>query len=270
MKFALVDGKRREAEPDLSGKCPDCGAEMIAKCGKRRLRVWHWAHWRTRDCDRWSEPETEWHRAWKNHFPENWQEISHSSENGKTHRADVKTESGTVIEFQHSPLDRDEREAREKFYQNMVWVVDGLTRVRDRSRFFGALARASIVIAKPLTYSVRSNGGALLRDWVDSPKPVFFDFGDNSEPGDPPSFGGPVLWRLDPRSRNGEARLSPVLKTSFLNKYLKGLALKGIDYSAELRAMYAVLLQQAPRSQPLTGFARYMAKKQRARARIRL
>src|SRR5262249_5460114 len=102
-----------------------------------------------------------------------------------------------------------------------------------------------------------------------SPKPVFFDFGDNSEPGDPPSFGGPVLWRLEPRSPNGEAHLSPVLKTSFLGKYLKGLPLKGIDYSVELRAVYAVLLQQAPRPQPLTGFERYWAKKQRARARRR-
>jgi competence protein CoiA len=96
MKFALVEGERREAQPDLSGKCPDCDGAVVAKCGK--VRVWHWAHWRTRDCDRWSEPETEWHRAWKNRFPENWQEISHLSENGETDRADVKTDRGVVLE----------------------------------------------------------------------------------------------------------------------------------------------------------------------------
>jgi hypothetical protein len=90
---------------------------------------------------------------------------------------------------------------------------------------------------------------------VDSPNPVFFDFGD-----DPVSlnfglgplfFDTPVLWRLDPRSPEGKAHLSPVRKTSFLNHYLKRLPLKGIDYSAELR-----ILQQARRPQPLIGFER--------------
>jgi competence protein CoiA len=152
----------------------------------------------------------------------------------------VKTDRGVVCEFQHSCLCRDERESREKFYQNMVWVVNGLRRARDRSRFFELLARASIVKAKPLIFTLPLNNCALLRDWVDSRKQVFFDFGDNSEPGDPPSFGGPVLWRLEPRSPKGEAHLSPVLKTSFLDKYRKGLPLKGIDYSEQLRAAYAV------------------------------
>src|SRR5262249_39418969 len=154
MKFALVDGERREAKPGLSGKCPGCGNAVIAKCGE--LRVWHWAHWRKRDCDRWSEPETEWHRAWKNQFPEGWQEIIHQSQSeaGERHIADVKTESGVVLEFQLSHLPREEREARENFYRNMVGVVYGLRRVRDRPRFFEALARASIVKAKPLTYSL--------------------------------------------------------------------------------------------------------------------
>jgi competence protein CoiA len=270
MKFALVDGERREAKRGLSGKCPLYGHAMIPKCGK--IRDPHWAHLANCTCDHWWEPETPWHRAWKNHFPETWQEIVHQSEDGEKHIADVKTDRGVVLEFQHSFLQREERESREKFYRNMVWVVNGLRRVRDRSRFFESLARASIVKAKPLTYSLRSNEGALLRDWVDSHSPVFFDFGDNSEPGDPPSFGGPILWRLEPRSPKGEAHLSPVLKTSFLDKFLKGLPLEGIDYRQELqklRAVYAALLQQASRPQPLIGFERYWANKQMARARRR-
>jgi competence protein CoiA len=142
MKFAVVGEERREAQPGLSGKCPLCGNAMIAKCGDIRVR--HWAHLGTRTCDPWWEPETEWHRAWKNRFPENWQEISHLSENGEKHRADVKTDRGVVLEFQHSFLQREERESREKFYRNMVWVVNGLRRVRDRSGFFESLARAWI------------------------------------------------------------------------------------------------------------------------------
>ena len=91
---------------------------------------------------------------------------------------------------------------------------------------------ATIVKPKWLTVSFPSSEGALLRDWVASRVPVFFDFGDLSEPGDPLHFEMPVLWRLNPRSPNGRAHLSPVPKTSFLNAYLKGQPLKGMDYSA--------------------------------------
>jgi hypothetical protein len=46
--------------------------------------------------------------------------------------------------------------------------------MRLRPRFFEALARASIVKAKPLMFSLPLNKCALLR-WVDSHSPVFFD-----------------------------------------------------------------------------------------------
>jgi competence CoiA-like predicted nuclease len=50
MKFAVVEGQRREAQRDLSrGACPDCRKVVIAKCGP--LRVPHWAHLGVRDCD---------------------------------------------------------------------------------------------------------------------------------------------------------------------------------------------------------------------------
>ena len=228
MKFALVDGERREARHGLSGTCPLYGHAMIAKCGEHRVH--HWAHRANCSCDHWWEPETAWHRDWKDRFPEDWQEVIHQSD-GKKHYADVETASGKVIEFQHSHLPRGEREAREIFYQNMVWVVDGLRRARDRPRFFEALKRASIVKAKPLTYALRTDEHPLLRDWVDSSKPVFFDFGDDdleddSEPGDLPAGVGSALWRLDPHSLH----LSPILKTSFLNTCLKGLpSFKGMS-----------------------------------------
>jgi hypothetical protein len=190
--------------------------------------------WGTRTCDPWREPQTEWHRAWKDHFPENWQEIIHRSEDGEKHIADVKTDFGVVLEFQHSPLRRDEREARENFYRNMVWVVNGLRRMRDRPRFFASLTPVSIVKEKPLTYSVRSNEDALLRAWGESRKPVFFDFGDNNV-FDLLRFGMPLLWRLHPHSPDGGAHLSPVTKTSFRDRCLKRSPLKGIDYSSEAR-----------------------------------
>ena len=76
-KFAIVEGERREAQPGLSAECPACDDAMIAKCGEHR--VWHWAHRGAHTCEPWWEPETEWHRDWKNHFPEGWQEIIHRS-----------------------------------------------------------------------------------------------------------------------------------------------------------------------------------------------
>lgn len=233
MKFADVEGKRREAQPGLSGKCPLYGHAMIPKCGN--IRVPHWAHLANCTCDHWWEPETPWHRDWKNHFPEAWQEIVHKSEDGEKHIADVKTESGMVFEFQRSFLRRDERALRERFYQNMVWVIDGLRRARDRKAFFASLKRSSIVIEKPLTFYSLSNECALLRDWVGSPKAVFFDFGDkSSEPGGPLSFPAAVLWRLKPGSPKREAYLSPVWKTSFLDSCIKGSPFKGMPCSVEL------------------------------------
>ena len=102
MKLAVVEGERREAQPGLSAKCLVCGNAMIAKCGQ--LRYWHWAHRGTRDCDPWWEPETKWHRNWKDQFPKDWQEMIHRAEDGERHVADVKTESGEVLEFHHLGL----------------------------------------------------------------------------------------------------------------------------------------------------------------------
>src|SRR5262249_40916688 len=168
------------------------------------IRRPHWAHRGTHTCDYLWELETEWHRAWKNQFPEDWQEEPHWSEAGERHIADVKTDSGVVLEFQHSHLPRDEREAREKFYQKMVWVVDGLRLKRDRAQFFASVDAAIVINGEPPIVLVRWKEGALLRDWGASRVPVYFD------------FGGDTLWRLNPCTPNGMTYLSPVLKTGFL------------------------------------------------------
>ncbi|MDR9805539.1 competence protein CoiA [Rhizobium hidalgonense] len=123
MKFALVDGIRQEATTGIRGTCSGCGSPTLAKCGLKRLH--HWAHVSTAVCDRWWETETEWHRAWKNLFPTEWQEVRHVSIEGEVHIADVKTPSGTVIEFQYSAIPPQERGSREAFYDLMVWIVDG-------------------------------------------------------------------------------------------------------------------------------------------------
>ncbi|MBC8883345.1 hypothetical protein H9X57_07610 [Flavobacterium piscinae] len=135
MKFAIVNGIKSEALKGIKGICPSCGSELIAKCGVQKIN--HWAHKNTRTCDSWWESETEWHRSWKNNFPIEWQEfILFDTQTKEKHIADVRTENGLVIEFQHSHITPQERYLREKFYKNMVWVVDGTRLKRDYPRFF--------------------------------------------------------------------------------------------------------------------------------------
>src|SRR5699024_9609155 len=134
MKYAIVDGIKTEAAKGLKGICPGCGSELIPKCGKRRIN--HWAHKGTRNCDHWWETETEWHRVWKNNYPNEWQEVTFRDERtDEKHIADVRTVHNLVIEFQHSHIDPKERITREAFYKNMVLIVDGIRLKRDYPRF---------------------------------------------------------------------------------------------------------------------------------------
>lgn len=70
--------------------------------------------------------ESPWHRNWKLAFPPNFREKSFFSEAQNCyHRADIHTNCGTTIEFQHSPISLEELHSREDFYPNLIWVVDG-------------------------------------------------------------------------------------------------------------------------------------------------
>lgn len=134
MHFALINNNRVKAQPQLQGLCSCCSKPVIAKCGTQK--IWHWAHKSKTDCDNWWEPETEWHRTWKNNYPADWQEISLlDKRTGEKHIADVRTVHNLVIEFQHSHIDPQERTSREQFYKNMVWVVDGTRLKKNYPRF---------------------------------------------------------------------------------------------------------------------------------------
>jgi competence protein CoiA len=176
MRFANVDSQRQEAQPGLSGECQSCQRPMIAKCGERR--VWHWSHLTKRSCDPWWENEGEWHRAWKGHFPVDWQEVIHPAENGMKHIADVKTAHGWVIEFQHSPIKPNERRSRDAFYGKLVWVVDGLRSQRDKSRFMKAWEDGVRIGSRNELKMLWRHDVALLREWAGGEGPVFFDFGE--------------------------------------------------------------------------------------------
>lgn len=175
MRFALINDKSTEAMPGLvNAVCPGCGAPVIAKCGTQKVH--HWAHQNMRMCDRWWETETEWHRAWKNKFPFEWQEIFLPDEQtGEKHIADVRTEHGLVIEFQHSFINPDERTSREKFYKNMVWVVDGTRLTRDFPRFIKG-GKFDPTELKPGIIKVDFADDYFPRNWLKASVPVVFDF----------------------------------------------------------------------------------------------
>lgn len=213
MRFALINNERVDAAPDLKGLCPGCLHPVIAKCGTRR--IWHWAHRAERICDKWWEPETDWHRSWKNNFPTARQEvIRFDPQTGEKHIADVCTEHGLVIEFQHSHLKPEERSARESFYQNMVWIVDGTRLKRDYPRFQKAWPTFTRLNRNGF-FCIHFPDECFPTDWLGSTVPVIFDF-QGVEPSDPPDILRNTLWCLLPGRAGGYSVVVGISRNDFV------------------------------------------------------
>jgi competence CoiA-like predicted nuclease len=135
--YALVDRQRQRAVKDgpRRASCAECGEPMLAKTGA--VLIWHWAHVKDNPhCE--AARESEWHLAWKALGIDGTQEITVGR-----HRADVLAPGGFAVEFQASPLDREEVSARESGWAaqgGMVWVLQA-----DR-----AFAAGRITMAKSL------------------------------------------------------------------------------------------------------------------------
>jgi competence protein CoiA len=266
MKFALINGERQEAQPNLSGQCPVCDQAMIAKCGK--VKIWHWAHKGRRTCDLWWENETEWHRAWKGKFPESWQEVIHRADNGEKHVADVRTDQGWVIEFQHSIITPEERRSRDTFYKKLVWVVDGTKRKRDGAQFLNALKSGIPIGSNSLVRKTISDKCVILGEWVDSHSPVFFDFG-----------GEQVLWWILKRTPDGSAYVAPISRSDFIEIHRGGATQKARDFEdlvkdlSNLVTQYELhlrgqVLKQAPLPLPTQVFQHYQMRRSSPRRRF--
>lgn len=249
MKFALVDGVRRAPEPGLFGKCPIYGHPMLAKCGK--INVHHWAHQGSPTCDPWWENESEWHRAWKGHFPEEWQEVIHEAEQGEKHIADVKTAREWVIEFQRSPIKPEERHSREAFYKKLIWVVDGTRRKRDRAQFLQALNSGQVVKAFPDMRRIIADECALLREWSGSASRVFFDFSE-----------GGIIWWLLGKGVGKPVYVMPFPNIEFISKHLgQTNEFDELEKMAEGLAVNTERLLTLPRSAPLPSVQGYMGRR---------
>jgi competence protein CoiA len=219
MKFALISNIRTEATKGAKGTCPRCESELIAKCGS--LKMHHWAHKAIRNCDPWWENETEWHRQWKSNFPESWQEvIMHDEQTGEKHVADVRTNHGLTIEFQHSAIKPQERIERERFYKNIVWIVDGTRLARDYPRFLkgkkehrGTQWREFFIVDFPEECFPKS--------WIDSVVPVILDFKGTGLIDDIKDQRN-HLYCLYPRRDGRPVILEQIDRTSFIKTALNG------------------------------------------------
>ena len=188
MLIAEVEGKRCKATKGAKGICPYCQSEVIAKCGEQKIA--HWAHKACKECDSWHDKETEWHLMWKNYFPESWQEIiKYDEQTREKHIADVYTEKGFTLEFQHSAIKPEERQSREAFYKNMNWVVDGTRLKNDFKRFKKNIDENYSSRALAPIYNPNQNNkhigniveindveDFLPKNWLNSSVPVVFDF----------------------------------------------------------------------------------------------
>jgi len=207
MKYAIINGEKEEAFKGGTGYCPYCNSELIARCGD--VKINHWAHKGARNCDKWWENETEWHRQWKNKFPREWQEIVHFDETGEKHIADVKTTKNWIIEFQHSFIKNEERKARNNFYSKIVWVIDGLRRKTDRTQFIKSLQQGkSIPFGNKNIFMLNfPEESRLLKEWHNCGTPVFFDFSEINES---------PLWFLLPINIKDKAYIVPFSREEFI------------------------------------------------------
>jgi competence protein CoiA len=235
MRFALHNNKLIEAQQGLKGICRGCGEPTISKCGT--IKVHHWAHQKAKMCDSWWEPETEWHRSWKNSFPAEWQEVFLPDiETGEKHIADIKSKWGLVIEFQHSHLKPEERTARENFYRDMIWVVDGARLRHDYSRFIKGQKQLQST-EKPGIYNVYDPAKCLPSAWLNSSVPVIFDF-QNAQPVDYALDLREPLHCLFPVRKGRWVTLVQIPRDSFINNMISG------DWSVRTRAIMENLLKE--------------------------
>ncbi|MBR1907750.1 competence protein [bacterium] len=175
MKYALLNGKIVEPNKNIKKAiCPLCGEIVISKCGK--IKIFHWAHKSKQNCDPWQENETEWHRNWKNNFPKECQEVIMFDENtGEKHIADVKTKTDIILEFQHSYINTNEQCSREKFYKNVIWIVDAN---KSYNNFIKNKNDITLKLFSKEKYFYTMYPLLLFpQKWLDSRSYVIFDFG---------------------------------------------------------------------------------------------
>ena len=130
------------------------------------------------------------------------------------HIADVRTIHNLVIEFQHSTIKQEERISREKFYKNMLWVVDGTRLKNDYPRFLKG--KDSLFFTKTKNnnvFIVEFPDEVFPKNWLDSSVPVIFDFLDLST--DSSDEIRKTLWCIVPK-QDGKTFVVKIQREDFI------------------------------------------------------
>ncbi|MBI0397795.1 competence protein CoiA [Cyclobacterium marinum] len=214
MQFALVNGNRTKPRKGVKGICPGCLQPVIPKCGEQRIH--HWAHIGDFVCNAFREAETEWHLSWKNNFPLSWQERRLAdNRTGEIHIADICTDKDFIIEFQHSSITSEERNSREEFHKEMIWVVDGTCQKRTYPRFLKRIGEFSKT-NKQGHYSTNDFPESYFPErWVKSKVPVIFDFKGTQEISNYKDFRNNLIM-LFPSSGMRETIIAVLSRESFI------------------------------------------------------
>src|SRR5690606_22422348 len=106
------------------------------------------------------------------------------------------------------------------FYDDMLWVVDGMRRKRELPRFFQELKHwrrwNKHIFSSPYVEE------ALPAEWLRCSKPVFFDFGEVDETSRPRLTGSDDLWCLLPGSVGGQGVVAAIPRTMFIESCRNG------------------------------------------------
>lgn len=115
--------------------CPIC--KSLVRIRNGGVRVPHFSHINTNNCDTFTSDMSEWHREWQKKFPKKNREIVLEwkqnlcsfdlFDKGDKHRADILC-YGYVIEIQNSPISSEEFFLRNSFYTflgyKVVWLFN--------------------------------------------------------------------------------------------------------------------------------------------------
>lgn len=218
----INDGKK-----NTIGFCPCCGKSLLPKVG-RGIRRPHWAHCHAERCDEWRETETDWHLKWRKWFLDSTCDVALDVENvleknGEKHFYDARFAESLSIILRRARLAPDKLRMRERFFGNMIWVIEA--NATDYKRLSRQIKNSDL---KKLEYPPKINcyrcmfeDESFFSKWMDCSKPIVFDFSEASKDG-----GGQNdrvetnLWVVLPKSN--QLRFAVELsREEFINRLCK-------------------------------------------------
>ena len=171
MKYAIFNNRFVTASRSRKGAiCPLCKANVIPKCGE--IRIHHWSHKKGTMCDSWREADSQWRHRWLERFEDC--EIEPVIENvDQRHFADIRTKNGTLILLRRKLLGNEDMLKMERFFRNLVWIVD----VKKQNGLYGSFQKAfDKGTVRHLFRNAYSASCECWGSWEWSRVPVVFDF----------------------------------------------------------------------------------------------